>query len=54
MKIKHREFMNLQQGDRLVYPYSRLFNHLTQYALEYVDTDEEKKYHFMNELSTKL
>jgi hypothetical protein len=30
-----------------------LFNHLTQYALEQIDTDE-KKYRFMNRLSTKL
>jgi hypothetical protein len=36
-----------------VYVYSKLFNHLTQYALEQVDTDE-KKYRFMNDLSTKL
>jgi hypothetical protein len=31
-----------------------MFNHLTQYALEQVDTDEKKKYRFMNDLSTKL
>jgi hypothetical protein len=30
-----------------------MFNHLTQYALEQVDIDE-KKYCFMNGLSTKL
>jgi cell division protein FtsL len=36
-----------------VYVYSKLFNHLTQCALEQVDTDE-KKYRFMNDLSTKL
>jgi hypothetical protein len=36
-----------------VYAYSKLFNHLAQYALEQVNTDE-KKYHFMNGLSTKL
>jgi hypothetical protein len=32
MKSKHQEFMNLQQGDRSVYAYSKLFNHLAQYA----------------------
>jgi hypothetical protein len=37
-----------------VYVYSKLFNHLTQYAPEQVGTDEKKKYHFMNGLSTKL
>jgi hypothetical protein len=31
-----------------------MFNHLTQYALKQVDTDEKKKYRFMNDLSTKL
>jgi hypothetical protein len=45
--------MDLQQGNQSVYAYSKMFNHLTQYALEQVDTDE-KKYHFMNGLSTKL
>jgi hypothetical protein len=29
MKCKHREFMDLQQGDQSVYAYSKLFNHLT-------------------------
>jgi hypothetical protein len=36
-----------------VYVYSKLFNHLAQYAPELVDTDE-KKYYFMNGLFTKL
>jgi hypothetical protein len=31
-----------------------MFNHLAQYAPEQIDTDEKKKYHFMNGLSTKL
>jgi hypothetical protein len=31
-----------------------MFNHLAQYAPEQVDIDEKKKYHFMNDLSTKL
>jgi hypothetical protein len=34
MKSKHREFMDLQQGKQLVYAYSKMFNHLTQYAPE--------------------
>jgi hypothetical protein len=54
MKSKHREFMHLQQGNQSVYVYSKMFNHLTQYAPEQVDTDEKKKYCFMKGLSTKL
>jgi hypothetical protein len=54
MKGKHREFMDLQKGNQSVYTYSKLFNHLTQYGIEQVDTDEKKKYHFMKGLSTKL
>jgi hypothetical protein len=54
MKSKYREFVDLQQGDQLVYTYSKMFNHLAQYAPEQVDTHEKKKYHFINGLSTKL
>jgi hypothetical protein len=54
MKSKHRGFMDQQQGNQSVYSYSKMFNHLAQYALEQVDTDEKKKYHFKNDLSTKL
>jgi hypothetical protein len=54
IKSKHREFLDLQQGNQSVYAYSKMFNHLAQYALEQVDTDEKKKYRFMNDLSTKL
>jgi hypothetical protein len=28
VKSKHREFMDLQQGNQLVYVYSKMFNHL--------------------------
>jgi hypothetical protein len=54
MKSKHQEFMDLQQGDCSVYAYSKMFNHLAQYAPEQVDTNEKKRYHFMSRLSTKL
>jgi hypothetical protein len=37
-----------------MYVYSKMFNHLAQYASEQVDTDEKKKYCFMKGLSTKL
>jgi hypothetical protein len=46
--------MGLQQGNQLVYVYSKMFNHLAQYAPEQVDTDKKKKYCFMKGLSTKL
>jgi hypothetical protein len=54
MKTKHREFMHLQQGNQSVYVYSKMFNHLAQYAPEQVDTDEKKEYCFMKGFSTKL
>jgi hypothetical protein len=39
---------------RRVHDYSKLFNHLVQYALDQVDTNEKRKTRFMNSLSTKL
>jgi hypothetical protein len=45
--------MDLKQGGRFVHDYSKLFNHLTQYTPDQVDTDE-KKDRFMIGLSTKL
>jgi hypothetical protein len=53
MGKKRQEFMDLKQGRRYVYDYSKLFNHLVQYALDQVYTDE-KKDRFMIDLSTKL
>jgi hypothetical protein len=46
--------MDLKQGGRFVHNYSKQFNHLVQYALNQVDTDDKKKNHFMIGLSTKL
>jgi hypothetical protein len=37
-----------------VHDNSKLFNHLAQYALGQVDTDDKKKDRFMIGLSTKL
>jgi hypothetical protein len=55
MERKHQEFMDLKQGGRSKHGYSKLFNHLAQYALGQVDTEEKKKkYYFVNGLSTKL
>jgi hypothetical protein len=46
--------MDLKYGGRSMHEYSKLFNHLAQYALEQVDMDGKKKDCFMNGLSTKL
>jgi hypothetical protein len=53
MRMKHQEFMDLKQGGRSMHEYSKLFNHLAQYALEQVDTDEKMKDRSMNGLLTK-
>jgi hypothetical protein len=46
--------MDLKQGGRSVYDYTKLFNHRAQYALEQVVTDAKKKACFRRGLSTKL
>jgi hypothetical protein len=46
--------MDLKQDGRSMHDYSKLFNHLAQYAPDQVDTDEKKKDCFMIGLSTKL
>jgi hypothetical protein len=54
MRKKRQEFMELKQEGGSVQDYSKQFNHLAQYALDQVDTDEKKKDRFMIGLSTKL
>jgi hypothetical protein len=54
MLAQHQEFMDLRQGGKFIHDYSKLFNHLAQYAPEQVDTGEKKKASFMRGLSTKL
>jgi hypothetical protein len=54
MRRKCQELMDLKQGGRSMHDYSKLFNHLVQYALDQVDTDDKKKDHFIIDLSTKL
>jgi hypothetical protein len=54
MRKKRQEFMDLTQGGRSMHDYSKLFNHLAQYASDQVDTDNKKKDRFMIGLSTKL
>jgi hypothetical protein len=46
--------MDLKKGGRSVRDYSKMFNHLVQYASKQVDTDEQKKDRFMSGLPTKL
>jgi hypothetical protein len=46
--------MDLKQGGRSVHDYSKQFNHLAQYVLDQVDTDDKQKDRFMIDLSTKL
>jgi hypothetical protein len=53
MRKKRQEFKELKQGGRSVHDYSKQFNHLAQYVLDQVDTNE-KKDRFMIGLSTKL
>jgi hypothetical protein len=54
MRRKYQEFIDLKQDGRFVHDYSKLFNHMEQYAVDQVDTDKKKKNHFINGLSTKL
>jgi hypothetical protein len=54
MRKKCQEFMDLKQGRGSMHNYSKQFNHLAQYALDQVDTDDKKKDRFMIGLSTKL
>jgi hypothetical protein len=54
MRKKSQEFMDLKQGGRYVPDYSKQLNHLAQYALDQVDTDDKKKDRIMIGLSTKL
>jgi hypothetical protein len=54
MRKKRQEFMELKQGGRSMHGYSKLFNHLVQYAPDQVDTDDKRKDRFMIRLSTKL
>jgi hypothetical protein len=53
MRKKRHEFIDLKQGGRSVHDYSKQFNHLAQYVLDQVDTDEKKVCSMIN-LSTKL
>ena len=54
MEIKRLEFMDLKLGGKPVMEYAQVFNHLAQYALKEVSTDEKKQYRFVNGLTSKM
>src|SRR5438128_11139285 len=54
MKIKLREFMALRQDSRSVREYVQIFNELSRYAPNHVDTDAKKRECFLEGMSPKL
>jgi hypothetical protein len=54
MRKKHQKFMHLKQHERSMHDYSKLFNHLAQYAPDQVDMNEKKNDRFIIGLPTKL
>jgi hypothetical protein len=42
LRTKLKEFLDLEQGNHIVFNYTRLFNTLAQYGSYHVDTDEKK------------
>ena len=51
MELKRREFENLRQHESSIGRYVNLFNTLSRYALEEVDTEEKRKKRFMKGLN---
>jgi hypothetical protein len=54
LHMKHEEFMRLKQGGDTVMQYLNKFNHLSQYAIDHVNTDLKKKNCFMRGLNDRL
>jgi hypothetical protein len=54
LHMKQEEFMKLQQGGDTVNQYVNKFNHLSQYAIDQVNTDLKKKNCFMRGLNDRL
>jgi hypothetical protein len=54
LHMKQEEFMKLQQGGDTVNQYLNKFNHLSQYAIDQVNTDLKKKNCFMRGLNDRL
>jgi hypothetical protein len=52
--MKQEEFMKLKQGGDTVNQYLNKFNHLSQYAIDQVNTDLKKKNCFMRGLNDRL
>jgi hypothetical protein len=52
--MKLKEFIRLKQGGDTVMQYLNKFNHLSQYAINQVDTDLKKKNCFMRGLNDRL
>jgi hypothetical protein len=52
--MKHEEFMKLKQGGDTVTQYLNKFNHLSQYAIDQVNTDLKKRNCFMRGLNDRL
>jgi hypothetical protein len=54
LHMKQEEFIRLKQGGDYVMQYLNKFNHLSQYAIEKVNTDLKKKNGFMRGLNDRL
>jgi hypothetical protein len=54
LHMKQEEFMKLKQGGDTVMQYLNKFNHLSQYAIDQVNTDLIKKNCFMRGLNDRL
>jgi hypothetical protein len=54
LQMKLEEFIRLKQGGDSVIQYLNKFNHLSQYAIDQVDTDLKKKNCFMRGLNDRL
>ena len=54
LHMKQEEFMKLKQGGDTVNQYLNKFNHLSQYAIDQVNTDLKKRNCFMRGLNDRL
>jgi hypothetical protein len=54
LHMKQEEFMRLKQGGDIVMQYLNKFNHLSQYAIDQVNTDPKKRNCFMRGLNDRL
>jgi hypothetical protein len=54
LHMKQEEFMRLKQGGDTIMQYLNKFNHLSQYAINQVNTDLKKKNCFMRGLNDRL